>query len=72
MCICYTIVVITECCIASCVSNCIDFLDTVGIQCIFVINDRMETDDIAFFEGGCVTFFDKDQVSCTECRCHGI
>ena len=38
----------------------------------FVINDRMETNDIAFFEGGCVTFFDKDQVSCTECRCHGI
>ena len=65
-------VVITECCIASYVSHFLDLLDTVGIQCVFVVNDCVETDNVSLFQSGSITFLDKNQVAGTEGRCHGI
>ena len=48
MLICNTIIVITDCRIASCIAYCLDALDTVRIKCIFVVYDCVETDDISF------------------------
>lgn len=52
-------VVITECCIASYVSHFLDLLDTVGIQCVFVVNDCVETDNVSLFQSGVSHFLIK-------------
>ena len=44
-----SIVVITDGGEGSCLSVGFDFLDSMGIQCIFVVNNGMEGDDISFF-----------------------
>ena len=66
--ICDSVVVITKCCIASGISYCIDLLDTVSVQCIFVINNCVETDNVSLFQSGGITFLNEDQVSGAECR----
>ena len=50
----------------------IDFFNTVCIQSVFVIDNGMETDNIALCKLRRITFFDKDQIAGIECGRHGI
>ena len=66
------VIIVTDGRIASRIAHCLDRLNAVRVQCILVINDRVEADDVPFLQRRRVTFFDKNQIAGSKRRYHGI
>ena len=66
------IVVVTDRRIASRIAHRLDRLDPVRIQSIFIVDNRVEADDIPFLQRRRITFFDKNQIARSKRRYHGI
>ena len=50
----------------------LNLVNAVGVQGKFVVDNGMEGDDVAFFQGGGVAFADDDQVTGVERGSHGV